>query len=58
MQTLNTSLIRNVINAAKPYLKEMSYPLTIAIPYSEGEMEKFFGVCVGEDEELEFKFFP
>jgi integrase len=56
MQAASTFLLRNGIAAAKPILKEMSFPPTVVIPYSEEETLKFFGAC-DETEELIFKFF-
>jgi hypothetical protein len=56
MQSVSTFLVRNGNNSAKPILKEMSFPPTEVIPYTESDMQKFFGAC-GEEEELLFKFF-
>ena len=56
MQAVSTFLNTNGIGAAKPVLREMSYPPTIVVPYPDEEMQKFFGVC-NENEELIFKFF-
>lgn len=56
MQAVSTFLLRSGISAAKPILKEMSFPPTIVIPYSDEDMQKFFAVC-DEEEELLFKFF-
>lgn len=56
MQGVSTFLNRNGIAAAKPILKEMSFPPTIVVLYAEGDMLKFFEAC-DEAEELIFKFF-
>ena len=56
MQAVSTFLIKNGISAAKPILKEMSFPPTEVIPYSNEEMQNFFAAC-DEEEELLFKFF-
>jgi len=56
MQAVSTFLLRNGIAAAKPILKEMSFPPTAVIPYSDEEMRIFFNAC-DEKEELLFKFF-
>jgi integrase len=56
MQAVSTFLLRNGIAAAKPILKEMSFPPTEVIPYSDDEMRTFFAAC-DEKEELIFKFF-
>lgn len=56
MQAVSTFLLKNGIIAAKPILKEMSFPPTEVIPYSKEEMQKFFAAC-DEEEELLFKFF-
>ena len=56
MQAVSASLLYNGITAAKPRLKEMSFPPTVVILYSDDEMEKLFGACDDEEEVL-FKFF-
>ena len=56
MQAVSTFLLSNDIAAARPILKEMSFPPTIVIPYPKEEMVKFFATCE-EREELIFKFF-
>jgi integrase len=56
MQAVSTFLLRNGIAAAKPILKEMSFPPTVVIPYSDDDMRTFFAAC-DEKEELIFKFF-
>jgi integrase len=56
MQAVSTFLIRNENNVAKPVLKEMKFPPTEVITYSDEEMQEFFAVC-DEEEELLFKFF-
>lgn len=56
IQAFSTFLLRIGIAAAKPILKEMSFPPTEVIPYSDDEMRVFFNAC-GEKEELMFKFF-
>lgn len=56
MQAVSTFLLRHDITAAKPILKEMSFPPTVVIPYSEEEMLKFFSAC-NETDEILFKFF-
>lgn len=56
MQAVSTFLIRHGNGAAKPFLKEMSFPPIEVIPYSHEEMVKFFAAC-DENEELLFKFF-
>jgi integrase len=56
MQAVSTFLLRHEITAAKPILKEMSFPPTVVIPYPEEEMLKFFSAC-NETEEILFKFF-
>jgi len=39
---VSTFLIKNGVGVAKPILKEMSFPPTEVIPYSNEEMQKFF----------------
>lgn len=56
MQAVSTFLLRHNIGAAKPILKEMSFPPTVVIPYPEEDMQKFFSAC-NETEEILFKFF-
>ncbi len=56
MQAVSTFLLQYGIAAAKPYLKQMSFPPTVVVPYSEEDMQKFFAAC-NEEEELTFKFF-
>jgi integrase len=56
MQGVSTFLLKDGNSAAKTILKEMSFPPTVVIPYSENEMKKFFKAC-NEKEELIFKFF-
>jgi integrase len=56
MQATSTFLLRNGISAAKPILKEMSFPPTIIVPYSDDDMRIFFAAC-DEKEDLIFKFF-
>lgn len=55
-QAVSTFLIKNGRSVAKPILKEMSFPPTEVIRYSEADLQKFFGAC-DEEEELIFKFF-
>jgi integrase len=56
MQAVSTFLLSTGCAAAKPILKEMSFPPTIVIPYSMEEMRQFFAACT-EEEDLIFKFF-
>ena len=56
MQAVSTFLIRNENGVAKSVLKEMKFPPTEVITYSDEEMQEFFAVC-NEEEELLFKFF-
>ena len=56
MQAVSTFLIKNGSSVAKPILKEMSFPPTEVIPYSNDDMQNFFAAC-DEEEELLFKFF-
>jgi integrase len=56
MQAVSTFLNRHNIGAAKPFLKEMSFPPKPVIPYTHEMMEKFFAAC-NEEEGLTFKFF-
>ena len=56
MQAVSTFLLQYGIVAAKPYLKQMSFPPTVVVPYPEVDMRKFFAAC-NEEEELTFKFF-
>ncbi len=56
LQAVSTFLIKNGSSIAKPILKEMSFPPTEVIPYSDDEMQKFFAAC-DEEDELLFKFF-
>lgn len=56
MQAVSTFLNKNGSGVAKPFLKEMSFPPTEVIPYSNDEMQKFFAAC-NQEEELLFKFF-
>ena len=56
MQAVSTFLIRNGSGVAKSVLKEMKFPPTEVIPYSDEEMQEFFAAC-DEEEELLFKFF-
>lgn len=56
MQAVSTFLLKNSIGAAKPILKEMSFPPIEVNPYCNDELQKFFAVC-DEEEELLFKFF-
>jgi integrase len=56
MQAVSTFLLRYGISAAKPILKEMSFPPTIVIPYPDDDLQTFFSAC-DEEEELLFKFF-
>jgi len=56
MQAVSTFLLRNGIDVAKPILKEISYPPTVVVPYSDDDMQKFFAAC-DEEEELLFKLF-
>ena len=56
VQGVSTFLLRNGIAAAKPILKEMSFPPTEVIPYLIDDMRTFFAAC-DEKEELLFKFF-
>jgi integrase len=56
MQAVSTFLIKKGSVVAKPFLKEMKFPPTEVVPYSNDEMKKFFAACI-EEEELLFKFF-
>lgn len=56
MQAVSTFLIKKGNAVAKPFLKEMKFPPTEVVPYSNDEMQKFFAAC-DEEEELLFKFF-
>lgn len=56
VQGVSTFLLRNGNSAAKPILREMSFPPTIVIPYRVDDMNRFFAACDPE-EELLFKFF-
>jgi len=56
MQSVSTFLLSHQIGVAKPILKQMSYPPTEVVPYTEEEMKQFFAACKKE-EELLFKFF-
>lgn len=56
MQAVSTFLLKNGSSAAKPILKEMSYPPTEVIPYEIADMQRFFEAS-NEKEELIFKFF-
>jgi integrase len=56
LQAVSTFLIKNGSGVAKPILKEMSFPPTEVIPYSNDDMKQFFAACK-EEEELIFKFF-
>jgi len=56
MQAVSTFLTKHTNMAAKPILREMSYPPKPIIPYSDDELTRFFGAC-DEDEKLTFKFF-
>jgi integrase len=56
MQAVSTFLLHYGITAAKPCLKQMSFPPTEVIPYSAEDLRKFFAAC-NEEEELTFKFF-
>jgi len=56
MQAVSTFLNRHNIGAAKPFLREMSFPPKPVIPYTHEMMVKFFAACT-EEEGLTFKFF-
>lgn len=56
MQAVSTFLTRNNILVARPFLKEMSYPPTEVITYTDVELATFFVAC-DEKEKLLFKFF-
>lgn len=56
MQSVCTFLIKNDNMAAKPILREMSYPPKPVIPYSDDELTSFFAVC-DPAEKMIFKFF-
>jgi integrase len=56
MQAVSTFLNKSGSSVAKPILKEMSFPPTEVIPYTEPDMQKFFDECK-EEEEMIFKFF-
>ncbi len=56
MQAVSTFLTRNNILVARPFLKEMSYPPTEVITYTDVELATFFAAC-DEKEKLLFKFF-
>jgi integrase len=56
LQAVSTFLLRNGINVARSYLKDISFPPTEVIPYTDEDMAKFFGAC-DEEEEVVFKFF-
>jgi integrase len=56
MQAVSTFLIKKGNHVAKPFLKEMKFPPTEVVPYSNDELQKFFAVC-DDEEELLFKFF-
>jgi hypothetical protein len=51
MQAVSTFLIRSNIMAAKPVLKEMSFPPTEVIPYTDADLPNHsFTPCVDADE--------
>jgi hypothetical protein len=56
LQAVSTFLLRYGIGVARPYLKDISFPPTEVIPYTDADMEVFFGAC-NEEEEITFKFF-
>jgi integrase len=56
LQSVSTFLLKNNNSAANPFLREMSYPPTVVVPYSNEELEKFFAACNDEEEQI-FKFF-
>ena len=56
VQAVSTFLLHFGNSAAKAILKEMSFPPTVVIPYSEDEMQQFFKACTEEEERI-FKFF-
>jgi len=56
MQAVSTFLIKNNNMAAKPILREMSFPPKPVIPYSDFEMTTFFAACTDEESVI-FKFF-
>ena len=56
MQAVSTFLIRNENGVVKSVLKEMKFPPTEVITYTDEEMQEFFTAC-DEKEELLFKFF-
>lgn len=56
MQAVGTFLLHHRIGATRSILKEISFPPTEVIPYTNEEMATFFTAC-SEKEELLFKFF-
>jgi integrase len=56
MQAVSTFLVKNNIMAAKPILREMSFPPKPVIPYSDDELTRFFAAC-NPEERVIFKFF-
>lgn len=56
MQAVSTFLNRHNNMAAKPILREMSFPPKPVVPYSDDELTKFFAAC-NQQERLVFKFF-
>jgi integrase len=56
MQAVTTFLVKNNNMAAKPILREMSFPPKPVIPYSDEELIKFFAAC-DSSEKVIFKFF-
>ncbi len=56
MQAVSTFLITNNNMAAKPILREMSFPPKPVIPYSDAELTTFFAACT-QDQSTIFKFF-
>ena len=56
LQAVSTFLLTHGIGIARRYLKEISFPPTEVIPYTDDEMSQFFAEC-DEEEELLFKFF-
>ena len=45
MQAVTTFLVKNNNMAAKPILREMSFPPKPVIPYSDHELVRFFAAC-------------
>lgn len=56
MQAVGTFLAKNSNMAAKPILREMSFPPKPVVPYSDDELTRFFAACDPEERVI-FKFF-